>query len=147
MLTALLLLAIAPRAVDHCFVEDTRGGVTVMAYIGDRACVDFKPPRLYHGLFVDNFEGQAYYDGAGSLADLKDRKDRVWFSTDGKRRFRVQIPGPRYRGTIYRVTFRGREAKNMGRKPLEGYGHMSMSAGVVLVDELKDVVMLEQPRD
>jgi hypothetical protein len=147
MIAALLLLAIAPGAMDHCFVEEKSNGVTVMAYIGDRACVDFKPPRLYHGVFVDHFEGQAYYDGAASLADLKDRHDRVWFSTDSKTRFLVPIPAPRYRGGAYRVTFRGREAKDMGRKPLEGYGHMSMSEGVVLVDELKEVVPLERPRD
>jgi hypothetical protein len=143
----LMVLLAGSTAVDDCFVEKRSGGVTLMTYIGDRACIDFKPARLYHGVFVDNFEGQSYYDGAASLADIKGRHDKVWFSTDGRTRLSVSIPGPRYQGGIYRVTFLGREAKNMNREPLQGYGHFGMSAGVVLVDDLTEAVLLPAPRD
>ena len=38
--------------------------------------------------------------------------------------------------------FVGRDAKEMNRKPLNGYGHMSMAAGAVLVDDLTGVTDL-----
>ena len=140
MIGLLVLAAFAPERT--CTVHHTRNDVIVTEYLGDRKCVDWKPPRTFRGVFVDCMEGQAYFDAARSLDDLRDRKDNVWFSTDRVTRFSMPLPKPRYRCEAYRVTFVGQEAKEMNRKPLEGYGHMSMAAGVVLVDDLTGVTDL-----
>src|ERR1700760_1497597 len=119
----LAAIAVAPEA--GCSLTTVQNGVTVISYLGDRKCVAWKPPRTFHGLYIDCTEGQAYYDGAVSLDDIKARKDDAWFSTDEVTRYSVPIPSPRYHCEAYRVTFTGREAQDMRRKPLEGYGHFN----------------------
>jgi hypothetical protein len=136
MLELLMLGAIAVAPEAKCSVTSVRNGVTVIAYLGDRKCVAWKPRRTFHGIYVDCTEGQAYYDGARSLEEVKARKEHAWFSTDDVTRFTVAIPSPRYHCEAYRVTFVGREAQDMHRAPGQGYGHFNMTPGVVLVDDL-----------
>ncbi len=146
-MSAAFLLALALAADDGCTVKEVQNGISVIRYIGDRACVEFKDPREYHGMYVDCFEGQMYYDGAATLAEVRKRQDKVWFRMDEKTHFSVNFQGPRGRCEAYRVTFIGKEAKDMARTgPLNGYGHMGGSAGLVLVDDLTGAIDIGDAR-
>lgn len=143
VLTALLLQPLADRSAEQkrCNKEVLRNGVRSLQYVGDRACVDFTPARRISGIWIDQFEGSAFYEGAQDLAALGARKDRIWLSFDDGSiiPFGFKRVGS---GNAYRLTFVGRNARDMKRKPIEGYGHFGMSAGLVLVDRLVEWVDL-----
>lgn len=141
LLASLLML---PAAQDSavgappvpCVDERVEGGTRVLVYRGDRTCVDFAERREFGGLWVNEFEGSAWIDGPASIAALPAdwREQRVWFSTDAQTRWPGEI-SRRY-GHVYRVRFIGRATRDMNRKPLEGYGHLGVSRGLVLADEI-----------
>lgn len=147
MIALMLPFALMSTQPRDCFAKEIMNGVSVLRYLGDRKCIDFQPPRIFHGVYVDEFEGQAYYDGATSIEEIRRRGDNVWFSVDDETRFSAHFKGRGFRSPAYLVTFRGREATDMDREPLKGYGHMGMSAGVVLVDELIEAKPLGPTRD
>lgn len=138
MLTStIILITFAVQAVsqDRCYSTVTEGGARGKSYIGDRACIDFAPARQITGIWIDEFEGSAFYEGAKNLDDVRKREDRVWLTIDKK----SAVPAKFKRmGSMqaYRLTFVGRFARDMKRKPIEGYGHFGMSNGLVLVDRL-----------
>jgi len=121
-----------------CFVRENTNGVRVMRYIGDRACVDFGPVRTIEGIWVNAFEGSSFHEGAGTLDDVRGRPHTTWLTFDDDS---VKPPGLRptqHPPHAHRLTFVGRTAKDMQRKPLEGYGHFGMSPGLVLVDRVTE---------
>ena len=122
------------RACSDLVVEN---GTRVRVYRGDRACVAFDDARSYEGVWVYQFEGSRFYEGATSLADLPEPDPRVWFSTDAETQW-PDAPVERS-GRAYRVRFVGRQAADMDRKPLFGYGHFGASAGLVLVDRFEQL--------
>jgi len=133
---ALLALAQAAPPAERprpCYREEVQGGVPVQVYLGDRVCVDLTPPRTFVGVWIDEFEGSRFVEGARSWADAQRDRRTVWLNPhDPLKRGKVSF-GPR--GHAYRVTFVGRQARDGNRKPLEGYGHFGMGQGLVVVDE------------
>jgi hypothetical protein len=130
IVSAMLLAQVAGTLPKKsCFVEKQK----VIEYIGDRACVEFAPARRISGLWVDRFEGSAFFEGLTDLKQLRGRRSTTWFSID-----RQSVLPPNFkrtfRGNVYRVIFVGRMARDMDRKPTDGYGHFSMWPGLVLVD-------------
>ena len=125
----------SPEADDErCWKTEVHGTVRVKAYQGDRGCVDFTPPRQMSGIWVNEFEGSAFHDGAQSIADIHGKKGDVWFSLDNQ----TELP-PNFKreyGHAYRITIIGSTAIDMNRKPLHGYGHMNMARGLVLADRI-----------
>jgi hypothetical protein len=136
LLTALLFAqAAAAGSKEFCYVEERHNEVRVIRYIGDRACIDFTPPRRVSGIWIDQFEGSSFFEGLTKASQLSGREHTTWLTIDDE----TVVPDGfkrEYRGNIYHVTFIGRTAKDMNRKPLEGYGHFGMSPGLVLVDRL-----------
>ncbi|RAK50953.1 hypothetical protein DJ018_17480 [Phenylobacterium deserti] len=88
------------------------------------------------GVWLNTFEGSAFYEGATSLADARGEA-RVWF--------RHEEPLIAWKGAppkeehAYRVVLIGRSAEDMNRPPLQGYGHMGLWPGLVVVDELLEL--------
>ncbi|AHE56318.1 hypothetical protein [Sphingomonas sanxanigenens] len=123
----------APKEA-RCFVKEKQGAYTIHTYIGARACEAFDPPREIAGVWVNQFEGSSFHEGATSLADLEGRPHRVWLSMDKDSVLPVDFKPQR--SHVYRLRFVGRTATDMNRKPLEGYGHFGVSPGMVLVDRL-----------
>jgi len=137
-----LLQALSPPPLagpdPACFVHETIGGVRAMRYIGDRACVDFGPVRTIEGIWVNAFEGSSFHEGARTLDDVRGRPHTTWLTFDDAS---VKPPGLKplqHPPHAHRLTFVGRTAKDMHRKPLEGYGHFGMSPGVALVDRVTE---------
>ena len=148
MLAAVIaLLGVPQEAAARKIVEETRctrtvveRGTEIEEYKGDRVCVDFQQPREFQGIWVNQFEGIRFVENARTLADIPtgDGIERVWFTIDEQTRMPAGWRSAPL-GRAYRVRFRGRAAQDMHRKPLDGYGHFGMSAGLVLVDELFEI--------
>jgi len=135
MLTALLLQAVAP----HLRMPE-RPPCILAGAITARNCFAQKPQRTYEGIWVNHFEAQLFVDGAHEIAQVDPHKSYPWFSTNDPLKPFVRpgvIAGRGYVfGHAYRVRFLGREARDMDRKPLAGYGHLDMFPGLVILDEM-----------
>lgn len=154
LLAALLIQAAPPNdeprrlvRVPPCAREVGEGSRKYLAYRGDRICVDLDMPRVYEGIWIDEFEGQAFAEGANSRADLKLKPAmrRPWFNTyEALKPFTkpVRNGGP-YNGRLYKVRFVGRQAVNMNREPLRGYGHFNMWPGLIVLDEVLSIEPLD----
>ncbi|MBI1682519.1 hypothetical protein [Caulobacter hibisci] len=121
---------------SHCFVREQTNGHVFVRYLGDRACVDFAPARTISGVWIDQFEGSSFYEGATSLSDIAGRKHTTWLTLDAQTELPAGFVRKRPTARAYRLTFVGRNARDMDRLPLEGYGHFGVSPGLVLVDRL-----------
>ncbi len=85
-----------------------------------------EPERIHSGIYLDEFEGQAFHEGAQSLGDV-DRRARPSISLT----FDVVGLGERFgikrreQQTAYRIRFVGvRRSRGQGGVPC-GYGHMN----------------------
>lgn len=117
-----------------CHEKQSINGVSVFAYIGDRACHDFEEPRTFEGIWVNVFEGSRFYEGADSLDDLAGREEDIWFAFDDRTVFPKSAL--RQRGHAYRVRFDGRQTQEVVPSPSEGYGHFGMFSRLVLADTI-----------
>lgn len=137
VVSGLLLVTVALPALavpENCFVPEVHGTTRVQVYIGDRKCVDLREPETLHGIWINQFEGSVFHEGADDLAKALAVRSPVWLSMDAQS---VKPAGfVPARGHAYQLTMVARKAKDMNRQPLEGYGHFNMSAGLVLVDEI-----------
>ena len=128
------------RGSEACRREGVEDGIRVIVYLGDRSCVRFKPARTYSGLYVNAFEGQQFIVNGRSRNDVARDRSNVWFSTDEQTAHNEATRCPRRH--VCQIVFEGREAVDMNRPVLEGYGHMGVSAGVVLADRILSTVDL-----
>ncbi|MEG3165431.1 hypothetical protein U1701_12585 [Sphingomonas sp. PB2P19] len=145
MLLALLLQAAAPPPSvppNPCHRVEMHGDTKVIVGLGDRFCVDLQPPRTYEGIWVDYFEGQAFVEGATTLSAVDPRHAYPWFNTENPLKS-FERPGFTGRGYVYghgyKVRFVGRQARDMNRPTLAGYGHLGMSPGLIVLDELLSI--------
>lgn len=146
MLTIALALALqtAPpppsppeTRMARCYDIERRDGVpTVMRYLGDRTCVDFDPPRRISGVWLYKFEYSVFLEGATSRAELNQARNLPWLTIDKDTVLPTGFRPSYIEGRAYRVTFEGRAAKDMQRKPMEGYGHFGAFPGLFLVDRV-----------
>lgn len=152
LLAALLLQAAAPpqgeppRLVQRprCAIEVGEGSRKVFQYRGDRVCVDFDEPRIFEGIWIDEFEGQAFVEGATRRADLKPGTRHPWFNTyEALKPFTKPTGSSSTRRQLYKVRFVGRQAADMDRQALQGYGHFNMSPGLLLLDEMLSIEPLD----
>lgn len=139
----ILLLAAAPAAeawnMSACFVPQANGGISALAYIGDRACVPLGPATEMDGVWLNAFEGSKFIANKSDIGDRPAGIPAVWLTVDEKT---VWPSGSNSatRNRAYRIKFVGRYAKDMNRRPSEGYGHLSMSPGLVMVDRVLEIV-------
>jgi hypothetical protein len=161
MFTALLALVLVGQETsaqpareklseDRCIrtVRDAKG--VVVEGLRFRVCTEWGPEREFEGLWIDEFEGQRFLEGASSLSDVGEgrRAVNIWFSTDAQTRFPASFDRSRSRGkfrTVYRVKFRGRATPVIERPSvLEGYGHLGVSNGEVLAREVLAIEALPE---
>lgn len=133
--TAMITLILpASAAPEHCYVMEGHGTARVMAYIGDRKCVEFRAQETIRGIWINQFEGSAFHEGVVDVNKALAVRSTVWLSMDDQTMMPAGFASKR--GHAYQLTIVARKAKDMNRQPLEGYGHFNMSAGLVLVDEI-----------
>jgi hypothetical protein len=123
-----------PHSSDRCYVSEVHNGIPVRVYQGDRECVALAPPAEITGVWLNEFEGSVFHENAVNLTEVKAGKSEVWFSMDSQ----TQLPADfrRQYGHAYRMTLIGRKAVDMHREPLDGYGHMGMSPGLIVADRI-----------
>lgn len=153
LLAALLLHAAAPPdpeprrivRMPPCHREVGEGSRKYLEYRGDRICVDIDLPRVYEGIWIDEFEGHAFAEGATNRADLKPGTRRPWFNTYEALKPFTKPAGSKglYNGRLYKVRFVGRQAVDMNREPARGYGHFNMWPGLVILDEMLSIKPLD----
>jgi hypothetical protein len=131
---------VAGVSKTNCVREVRRHGVEVSLYVGDRACIQFGPARVIEGVWFNQFEQSRFFEGARNLAEAAKRDDLVWLTIDGKSRSPAGLKQPTYHA--YYIRFVGRSALDMHRQNGNGYGHMGLSEGLVLVDRIVQVVDL-----
>lgn len=110
-------------------------GTEIRQFAGSRACYDFLPPRRFSGIYVDEFEGQMFLEGAGEAKRYVIPCRQIWFSVD------EQSDVSRWKGfdksddlsRVWLVDFIGRATPSA---PKGQYGHMGVSEGEVLVDRV-----------
>lgn len=106
-----------------------------------------QPERRFSGIYVDDFEGQRFFEGAKTLADV-DLKARpwVWFAPDivaHGAKFGIQR---RRLGDAYRLVFRGVKRTRASRVPVCGYGHMSVFEAEIGLTRLERIERLGSMR-
>ncbi len=107
------------------------------AFIGERRCYDYLPPRSYQGIYVDEFEGQRFVPDDWPAGDQY-RSPSIWVDFDERsdvsaapllaKQMTAAADG---RNRIWRMTFIGRETARPGH-----YGHMGVSRQAVLIDRI-----------
>ncbi len=131
-------------SVPPCYHEDNRGGVRILVYDGDRKCVPLREPRTYEGVWINDFEGSRFAENTTDANEVLAQSNRIWFNP-----YDTLVPLPAnfraYYGHVYRVRFVGREAVDMKRKGLEGYGHFGMSEGLILADQMISIEDITPP--
>ncbi|MGK6355469.1 hypothetical protein ACMGDH_09585 [Sphingomonas sp. DT-207] len=130
--------------IRRCPTRERREGeFTVVDRSPDRQCVDFAAPREFTGIWIDEFEGSRFVEGVRDTSALPgfDQGKRVWLEIDDESRMpKAWRREPSQQ--LYRVRFLGRASRDQDRPEAMGYGHLGMSHGLVLVDEMHEMTPL-----
>ncbi len=122
----------------RCYTDVRQSdGSIVGHYVGSRACHDFLAPRRFTGVYVDEFEGQMFLEGAGVAERYVIPCRWIWLTVDEKSDVR-RWARPKDGGNLSRVwllDFVGR-ATPPAPNSHNGYGHMGVFEGEVLVDQV-----------
>jgi hypothetical protein len=151
LLAALLLQAALPQRIYRpplCHRTVGEGSRLTLVYRGDRICVDTDLPRIYEGIWIDEFEGQSFLEGATTRAELDPAARRPWFNTEEALKPFTKPDGSKglWYGRLYKVRFIGRQAIDMNRRPSRGYGHFRLYPGLVILDEMLSIEPLDNQR-
>ena len=138
---ALLAQPIGDGTVERGCTPTGRAAYGVFEYLGNRKCLEFEPAREMTGVWVNDFEGSAFHEGARSWAEADARRSEraPWFEIDEATALPRSFRRRYYHA--YRITFVGRRAKPLPPGPpgvprLPGFGHMGMSASMILADRV-----------
>ncbi len=152
LLAALLLIQTAatvstPAATSSCRHEERSGGTVLVIRGSDRDCGRFRAARSFEGVWIDEFEGSRFVEGARSYEDARRRPvaDRqvYWLAIDDKSDIANVLP--RRYGTAYRIRLIAREKlpeAQRSRFSLPGFGHMGMWHRSILVDAVRSAEVI-----
>lgn len=133
-----------PDPESRCYtVVEQPDGVVRIDHIGSRACYDFLPPRRFSGVYVDEFEGQTFLEGAGEAERYVVPCRRVWFTIDDWSDIDAWKGfGAKDRlSRVWLLDFIGRENRPLANGSL-GYGHLGASDAEVIVDRVVSARLL-----
>jgi hypothetical protein len=89
------------------------------------------------GIWINDFEGSRFIKGARILPHAEEGALQVWLEIDERSVAPAELVSEESLGKAYYIEFKGRPASDMDRYPGEGYGHMGMARGLVLVDRVE----------
>lgn len=142
LLASFLLQAAPSTTAAQCAAAKGDPNLSTIAVV--RACAPLGPTRKFKGVFFDQFEGQTFFEGAKTLADLNQHRQRAWLiiNISSAERQHFHMAGSAC-GYAYRLRFDGAatpiEAKPA---PLRGYGHFGMWPQLVVVGRLRSARLL-----
>ncbi|MEH3120989.1 MAG: hypothetical protein PGN16_03270 [Sphingomonas phyllosphaerae] len=112
-----------------------------------RECRRFRDARSYEGVWIDEFEGSRFIEGARSYDEARRRlaSDAAvyWLDLDAKSEIAKVIP--RRYGTAYRIRLTAREMlpqEQRSRFSLPGFGHMGMWHRSLLLDAIQSAEVI-----
>ncbi|MEG8039065.1 hypothetical protein QP166_06770 [Sphingomonas sp. LR60] len=152
LLAALLLMqgaAMVPVLAEtpQCRREERSGGAVVVIRGPDRDCRRFRAPRSFDGVWIDEFEGSRFIEGARSYDEARRRlasdPNVYWLAIDDKSKIAKVVP--RRYGTAYRIRLIAREMlpeAGRSRFSLPGFGHMGMWYRSILVDAVESAEVI-----
>jgi hypothetical protein len=136
---------VKPGDYSACYREIVHPKVgRLKARVDDlRTCIDFDPPRLMSGVWINEFEGQTFREGASSWIDPRICGTSTWIEIKWPEVEKIMAetvrPGE-LAPFVYRITFIGQRTRRRGE-----YGHFGMFDRLVVVNEIKSVERLVPP--
>lgn len=121
-----------------CASRRKEGGVEVIVGVPVDQCFKMLPAKRFRGIWLDQFEGSVFIDGARDMGTAKAELRRrlavpaahmEWLGWDDTYRAAHFPPSPNAR--VVAIDFIGRRTAYPGR-----YGHMGMSSSEVVVDRI-----------
>ncbi len=102
----------------------------------DRSAIRYTDEREWDGVWINDFEGSQFIEGATSLAGL--RRNAPWVSFDDRDRaaFDGTGLGVGSYGKAYRIRFIGRPSIDAPTGSRCGFGHMGMSAATIVATRI-----------
>ncbi|MBD8677514.1 hypothetical protein [Sphingomonas sp. CFBP 13720] len=127
-LAVLLLQAAAPPPRSFPAPGDDAGC--------DRNAIRYTDEREWDGVWINDFEGSEFIEGATSLAGLRRNVARAWFDDRDRAAFDGTefVPGPF--GKAYRIRFIGRRSIDAPPGSRCGFGHMGMSTATIVATRI-----------
>lgn len=142
LIASLLLQAAPSTTAAQCAAA--QGDPSLSALAKGRSCAPLGPTRKFKGVFVDQFEGQTFLEGASNLSDLNQRRPRAWLiiNISSAERQRFHMAGSAC-GYAYRLRFDG-AATPIQANPAQfrGYGHMGLWPQLIVVSRLRSARLL-----
>ncbi len=89
------------------------------------------------GIWFNEFEGSRFVRDAQSLPQAERDTTQVWLEIDDQSLAPARLIRNERLGSAYYIEFEGRETSDMHRLRGDGYGHLGMSEGLVLVDRIQ----------
>lgn len=114
-------------------------GLVVFAFAAPDDCYRFQPQRTFSGIYIDQFEGQHFVEGAAGPPPYSTR-ETVWLHLGAGQRRSLNArlgPNPPRRPRFWQLTFVGRRAVGQG-----GFGHMGGSDGLIVVDQIRSASLV-----
>lgn len=109
-------------------------------------CYKMQPPKHYRGIWLDQFEGSLFFEGATSAADVKARyrkllagrfSDKEWLDFAEMLERRLYRDRDFAHARMFAIEFVGRRTAYKGR-----YGHMGNSDSLMIVDRIDEAKFL-----
>ncbi len=127
-LAVLLLQAAAPPPRSFPAPGDDAGC--------DRSAIRYTDEREWDGVWINDFEGSEFIEGATSLAGLRRKVARAWFDDRDRAAFNDTgfVPGPF--GKVYRIRFTGRRSIDAPPGSRCAFGHMGMSTATIIATRI-----------
>lgn len=152
-LAALLLIqGAATLPAPACRREDRSSGAEFVVRGPDRDCRRFRAARSFEGVWIDEFEGSLFVEGARSYDEARRRPASdpqvYWLAIDAKSDIAKVVP--RRYGTAYRIRLIAREMLPEGKRSrfsLPGFGHMGMWHQSILVDAVRSAEVIRTAPD
>lgn len=130
-----------------CRREERSGSAVIVTSAPDRVCRLFHAPRVYEGVWIDEFEGSRFVEGAHGYDEARRRpvSDTTvyWLAIDEKSDIAKLVP--RRYGTAYRVRLIAQEMRperERTRFSLPGFGHMGMWHRSVLLNDVRSAEVI-----
>ncbi len=134
-------------AAPVCRREERSGGVVTVMPGPDRDCRRYRAARSSEGVWIDEFEGSQFVEGARSYDEARRRRASnptvYWLAFDKRSEMTKVVP--RRHGTAYRIRLIAREMlpeAQRSRFSLPGFGHMGMWHRSLLVDVVRSAEVI-----
>jgi hypothetical protein len=143
MLTAALAVAVA-YTPSIAFAHNCVRREHAATKPDEAACRKLGPPVRMRGVWIRDFEGSRFVENVKTVEAARKAKVIAWLD-DGRLLSGETLPLTYGYGDAYEIEITGRRAPKAKPGPPSGYGHMNMSARLVVIDRIVRYRLLMKP--